>query len=467
MHLGAVLVLDPSIDVDVSDPDSASGLSPRVVAVLRQRVGKVPRLRGRLSSNRWGSGGAEWVEDLDFDPAAHVHHSRLPTPGGREELAARVGELLALPLAPGRPQWELHVLGDLAGGGAAVVAKLHHALGDGLRAVGLGLELFDPLEDLDPPPRPGLRPGLRVVPAPASTQRAGVGLPERVAGALSGAVSGMAAPVGRLLNPGIRWGEVTQRAGDARESAEIAAAVAHRMVLRPAPPSPLHVRSGPHRRFAMLRLDLDDLHRVRKTHGGTVNDVILAVVAGGLRRWLLLRNHTPTAALRALVPVSRTRRGGGEVAGNWLSGYLVDLPVHEPDPLARLQAVRQAMTANKAAGPTRGPGAFPLLADRLPALVHRWSAPLAAPLAAPAASRLFNTLVTLVPLPELPLRLAGARLREIYPVAPLAPGQGLGVAVSTFGATAHVGLHGDRAAMPDLDQVALALDDALAELLTC
>jgi WS/DGAT/MGAT family acyltransferase len=211
----------------------------------------------------------------------------------------------------------------------------------------------------------------------------------------------------------------------------------------------------------MVRLDLDGIHVVRKTHGGTVNDVLLAIVAGGLRSWLATRGDAGRGPLRALVPVSRPHPDPGDTCGNRLSGYLVDLPIEEPDPLARLTAVRDAMRANKAAGPNRGAGAFPTLVDYLPPIVPR----LAGPLAAPSSARLFNTVITQVPLPNLDLTLAGARLAEVYPVVPLAAGQALGIAVTTYGATAHVGLHADADALPDVDHLAAGLTNAHADLL--
>ena len=140
----------------------------------------------------------------------------------------------------------------------------------------------------------------------------------------------------------------------------------------------------------MLRAELDNVHRVRKAHGGIVNDVLLTLVAGALWDWLTGRGPAPTRPLRALVPVSHPHPDPADTAGNRLSGYLLDLPVHEPDPLQRLRAVRHAMTMNKAAGPGRRPGAFPVPAGLLPPLVHR----LATPMVALTAPRLFNTVIT-------------------------------------------------------------------------
>jgi WS/DGAT/MGAT family acyltransferase len=193
-----------------------------------------------------------------------------------------------------------------------------------------------------------------------------------------------------------------------------------------------------------------------------VHDVLLAVLTGALRRWLTGRGAAPDGvSLRALIPVSRPNRRPAEPrGGNTLSGYLCTLPVGEPDPLTRLGAIRAEMDRNKAAGSHRGAGALPLLADRLPPAVHR----LAGPFAGLGAPLLFDTVVTNVPVPSLPLHLAGAELREIYPIVPLAHGHALGVAVSTYRGTAHLALHVDRQALPDLDRLADSVPAALAAL---
>lgn len=225
--------------------------------------------------------------------------------------------------------------------------------------------------------------------------------------------------------------------------------------------SALAADSSGTRRLATAVLDEDEVRRVRRASGGTANDVLLAVVAGGLRRWLLDRGSpVPDARPRALVPVSRRRPGTPTGSGNKLSAYLLGLPVDEPDPAARLAAVRAAMERNKAAGPGRGAGAVALLADRLPPLAHRFGAPLAGG----AARILFDVLVTSVPLPRARLTLGGCPLREIYPMAPLARGQSLAVALSTYGGRVHVGLVADGKAVPDVDRLARALGEELTEL---
>jgi WS/DGAT/MGAT family acyltransferase len=217
------------------------------------------------------------------------------------------------------------------------------------------------------------------------------------------------------------------------------------------------------RRTAGVVIDLDDVHRVRKSEGGTVNDVLIAVVAGALRRWLDERGDGSEGVRpRALIPVSKRRPRTATPQGNRLSGYVIRLPVDDPDPLGRLGTVRAAMDRNKDAGPNRGAGAVALLADHVPPLGLR----LGGPLAGQAARLWFDILVTSVPLPSIGLKLGGNPVTEVYPLAPLARGQALAVAVSTYRGHVHYGLVADAKAVPDLDRLAEALTAEVETLIT-
>lgn len=166
------------------------------------------------------------------------------------------------------------------------------------------------------------------------------------------------------------------------------------------------------RRTAGVVIDIDDVHRIRKSEGGTVNDVLIALVAGALRRWLDERGDGSAGVRpRALIPVSKRRPRTAHPQGNRLSGYLIRLPVNDADPLSRLDTVRSAMDRNKDAGPNRGAGAVALLADHVPALGHR----LGGPLVGQAARLWFDILVTSVPLPSIGLKLGGNPVTEVYP----------------------------------------------------
>ncbi|MFF9623232.1 wax ester/triacylglycerol synthase family O-acyltransferase [Streptomyces griseosporeus] len=417
MHLGALGVFtahSPTAGAHAAD-------------LLAARSAAVPGLRMRIRDT-WqplraplGFGGATREPDPGFDPLRHVL-LHAPT----ADFHAAAGRLMERPLVRSRPPWEAHVLPGADGVSFAVLFKFHHALADGLRALGLAAAVLDPV-DL-PPARP----------RPEEPRRGPLPDVRRLPGLVRGALS----DVGRAL--------------------DIGASVAVSTLATRSTPALTADPSGT-RRTAGVVIDLDDVHRVRKTVGGTVNDVLIAVVAGALRRWLDERGDgSEGVAPRALIPVSKRRPRTAHPQGNRLSGYLIRLPVGDPDPLARLAAVRTAMDRNKDAGPGRGAGAVALLADHVPALGHR----IGGPLVGQAARLWFDLLVTSVPLPSLGLRLGGHPLTEVYPLAPLARGQSLAVAVSTYRGGVHYGLVADAEAVPDLDLLAKALTLEVETLLT-
>ena len=415
MHLGALGVF--SAHSPTAGAHAADLLAARAAAVpgLRMRIRDVWQPLLPLAF-----GGATREPAPDFDPLQHV---RLHAPTA--DFHAVAGRLMERPLERGRPPWEAHVLPGEDGTSFAVLFKFHHALADGLRALMLAAALMDPMDMPEPRPRPAepprsFLPDVRKLP---------------------GLVRGTLSDVGRALDIGT---SVARATWDVRSS-----------------PALTSEPTGT-RRTAGVVVDLDEVHRIRKTEGGTVNDVLIAVVAGALRRWLDERGDgSDGVAPRALIPVSKRRPRTAHPQGNRLSGYLIRLPVDDPDPLARLRTVRTAMDRNKDAGPNRGAGAVALLADHVPPLGHR----LGGPVVGQAARLLFDILVTSVPLPSLGLKLGGCPVTEVFPLAPLARGQALAIAVSTFRGRVHYGLVADAAAVPDLDRLADALTKEVAGLL--
>ncbi|WP_190814202.1 wax ester/triacylglycerol synthase family O-acyltransferase [Saccharopolyspora pogona] len=428
MHLGAVAVFAPRRPVHPG----------RVAGVLAGRAAQIPRLNLRVRSSWFPPGHAHWEEPSDFHTRDHVHTHHLPSPGGREELAVLVAELNALPLDLSRPLWELHVITGLDGDRVAVLVKLHHALADGCGAVEAGLGLLDGFTP-DPPPQQTTPPADPLLNA---AWRA----------------------VTRLSRPHRLLGDALSAAGDLPATVEqtvgIASAVVRNMRL-PAPDSPLHARASAARRVALIPIERRDMRRIRTRHGGTTNDIALTVLTGALRRWLATRGHPLDGlTVRALVPVNHRSREKSRPDNNQLSGYLCDLPVGEPDPVTRLRIVRAAMDRNKSAGPLHGPGAFPVLAGRMPPLVHQ----LTSSLAGHSAGLLFDTVITNVPLPGIPVSLDGAPLRELYPLAPLAAGHALSIAVTPYRKFVHIGVQANRCAVGDLEKLSEALPHAVAEL---
>ncbi|MFB8038364.1 WS/DGAT domain-containing protein, partial [Streptomyces sp. NPDC056004] len=310
---------------------------------------------------------------------------------------------------------------------------LHHALADGMRAVAIGAGIFDEI---------------------AAVGRTRAGTPARRARAVP--------PRSWMPGPRQVAGFALGRIEDLGRAFGVGASMVRASRLDPRGTPALTASSSGTRRLATADLDLEAVQRIRRAAGGTTNDVLLAIVAGALRRWMRERGEPlPAEDPRALVPVSRRRPGQAAATGNKLSAYLLGLPVGEPDPWRRIAVVRAAMDRNKAAGPFRGAGAVAVLADQLPSLAHRFGAPIAGN----AARMLFDVLVTSVPLPRSALSLGGCPLRAVYPMAPLARGQSLAVALSTYGGRVRVGLVADGEALPDLDRLARCADDELAELL--
>jgi hypothetical protein len=368
----------------------------RLRSLIAERAARLPALRVT------GSWFPSWWPASDFDPAAHVHGFEV---GDQRTFEAYAAGWLATPLDLSRPPWDVHVVTGLPDDRFAVLVKLHHSLADGAGAVALAGALLD-----------GGLPSIRsTAPRPV-----GLGETAAMAGAVARAVR--RPPVPAMLTPALTAG-------------------------------------GTARRVAFVRLDLTDVRQIRRQHGGTTNDVALAVLAGGLRDWLRSRD-VPVHGLtpRALIPVNTRVRGGA--GGNQLSGFLCDLPVGLADPVARLRAVRAAMDANKAAGPSRGAGTLAILANRVPSALHR----LCTPLAGIGAPLLFDTVVTTVPLPSVRLGIDGAPLVEIYPFGPLAPGHALGVAISPYRDAVHIGLQTDRDAVPDIDVLAHAISKSCTTL---
>lgn len=314
MHLAALGVF--TANSPTAGAHAAELLATRAAAVpgLRMRIRDVwlPDVRLPLAF-----GGATREPVADFEPFDHV---RLHAPTADFHEVA--GRLMERPLERGRPPWEAHVLPGEDGTTFAVLFKFHHALADGLRALTLAAAVMDPMDLPAPRPRPAEPPR---------------GLLDEVR-KLPDLVRGTFSDLGRALDIGASVARTTL---DATLGARSSTA--------------LTSEASGTRRTAGVLVDLDDVHRIRKTVGGTVNDVLIAVVAGALRRWLDERGDgSEGVAPRALIPVSRRRPRTAYPQGNRLSGYLMKLPVDDPDPLGRLRTVRMAMDRNKDAGPNRG-----------------------------------------------------------------------------------------------------------------
>jgi WS/DGAT/MGAT family acyltransferase len=432
MNLGGLAIFRPA-----RPPDPG-----RIACLLADRAQRQPLLRQRLQPALSALATATWAEDSGFRVADHIHLHQIDGPGSADKVAALAAELMVRPLPRTRPLWEFHVISGMGGNRFAILVKMHHAFTDGLAALDVGLRVLD-----ESRPRNGGAPAPPPSTPPASTPPAST--------APSSTPSSMLLRLWRV--PGDLRDAVEGAIEQMAEATGIAASVLRRVRLPP-PGSPLVISSSGQRVLATARLDLRQIRRIRAHFGGTVNDVLLSVVAGALREWLIGRGDLVEGSLRAFVPVSRRARSSDRIGRNQVSGYLCELPVSEPDPGERLLRIRAAMQRNKATGTDRGVGAIPLLADRLPPAVHR----VAAPVAGQGAALLFDLMVTSIPLPAMRFTLDGAELEEVYPLAPLAPGQALVVGLSWYRDSAYVALLADRDGFPDVQRLADAIAPAAA-----
>ena len=437
MHVGGVAIFDPPAD----------GFDyERLVELITQRIALVPRYRQKVRSIPGRLANPVWVDDEDFDVTYHVRRSALPKPGTDSQLRELVGRLMSRRLDRGRPLWEIYLVEGLAEGRVGIITKTHHAMVDGVAAVDIGTVILDltptPREVPEDDWRPSREPG------PASL--------------VVGAMTDMVKRPTQALDTA-RAAVVDARATAGKVSGLAGGVLASMVTMaRPAPDSPLNVRIGEQRRFGMASTDLDDYKLVRKAHGGTVNDVVLATVAGALRAWLLTRGEAvnPTTVIRAMVPVSVRADGAPSQLGNRVSSYFVDLPVGEGNAVMRLHQVSFAMRGHKESGQSVGADALVQMSGFAPPTIHS----LGARVASGITRRLFNLVVTNVPGPQYPLYAAGARMLAMHPVVPLAKGQGLSIGLTSYDGGVYYGLNADRDALPDVDVLAALLEESLGEL---
>lgn len=427
MHLGALATFRPA---DFGDPG-------RVATLLAQRAQRLPVLRRRVEPSWIPLAAATWADEPGFCAEDHIQVHHFDGHAGLDGAAGLAAELMVHPLSRSRPLWEFHVIAGSGWDRFAVLFKMHHAVGDGLNALKIGVQVLDGFANRAGSARRGeqLRDGTSSAAEPDVLARLWQ-VPGDVRDVMDGVVEQLT--------------DVSAMAASVLRSARL-----------PAPGSPLVITSSGHRALKVASLDLEQIRRIRRAYGGTVNDVLLSVVTGALRRWLLTRgDQIDGLVLRAFVPVSRRARARRQAGGNRLSGYLCNLPVGERDAGERLLTVRRTMERNRAAGPSRGPGAIPLLADRLPAAVHR----VAAPVAGQGAALLFDLIVTSIPVSTIPFTLDGAELAEVFPIAPLLAGQALVIGLSWYQNRAYVALHADRDGLPDVHRLAEAIEPSAGEL---
>ena len=435
LHVAAVMMFDGS-------PPTADEL----IEAIESRLHLVPRYRQKLAFVPFGQGRPRWVDDPHLNLSYHVRSTGLPSPGSEAQLKALAGRILSQKLDRDKPLWELYIVDGLDGGERfAVISKTHHALVDGISGVDIISVLFDASPEPKAPPAPGKRWLPR--PLPSRTQLLAEALIER------------ATVPGEIVR-GVRAAfRAPRRMAEAAVGMLAGVGAMAWAGINPAPPSPYNCDIGPHRRFTWVRVSLADVKEIKNALGGTVNDVMLAIVAGALGRDLRRRGMDVRGLeLKAMVPVSVRSDEARGALGNQVAAMMAPLPVGCDDAQVRFDAISTAMRRIKDSGQAVGAQVLTELTG------------FASPNVMSQASRVvvrqrwFNLVVTNVPGPQFPLYLMGREMLEIFPMVPLVERQALGVAIMSYNGKISFGLVGDYDLMADIDQLAKDFRSSLAEI---
>jgi len=458
-HVGSLILLDPS-----TAPGGVWNLET-VRAVLEPRLHLAAPLRQRLVEVPLGLGRPYWVDDPHFDIEFHLRELALPAPGTHEQLGEQVARIHARQLDRSRPLWETYVITGLEGDRCAYYSKVHHAAIDGVS----GAEILETIMDVTVEPRdvaPEEQPFVpRRMPSRVSLTRRGVqqlaANPVEVLRTVPGSLQYVDQLPGAANFPGTHL--ISSTAGLVARLVGEGPTHAGARELRP-PRTPLNGTITAHRRFAFGSLPLEDVKAVKNHFGMTVNDVVMALTAAALRRWLLDHDALPADPLVAAVPVSIRATDQKGSLGNQVSVMLAELATHLADPRERLEFMRRSMLEAK-----RAFNAVPasLLQD-LSALIPTALSGLAARALFKLATMPglpFNLFVSNVPGPQLPLYIAGARVEGIYPVSAVTDMTGgLNITLFSYNGSLDFGLIACREMVPDVWNLITYLEDAMAEM---
>jgi WS/DGAT/MGAT family acyltransferase len=433
MHVGSVALFEGRA------PDPG-----RLIAHIESRLHLVPRYRQKLAFPPLAQARPVWIDDPHFNPGYHVRHTALPAPAGEEDLRRLAGRVFAQRLDRSKPLWEIWLVDRVGEDRFALISKTHHCLVDGVSGVDIATVVFD--LEADPPPPPEPPPVWHPRPEPSAASLVADALAERVTAPADAARAAAAV------------------ATDPRSSAGLAARALGGMgsflrAAASAPPSPLNVPIGPHRRFAFHEASLDHVKAIKSGLGGTVNDVVLAAVAGGLRRWMLAEGHEVGGPeLKAMVPMSTRADAERGALGNRVTTLYAPLPVGVAGVRDRFRIVHEAMAGLKESGQAVGADVLTRLTGFAPPTVLAQAARLQ------GRQRLFNLTVTNVPGPQFALYLLGQRLAAVYPQVPLARNTALGIAIMSYDGKLFFGLLSDYDALPDVELVADCLGQEIEAL---
>ena len=442
MHVAGVMLFDaaplrtPGGGIDVQ----------KIRRYVASRLHLMPRYRQRIARIPFENHPV-WVDDDRFNLEYHVRHTALPLPGGDEQLKRLTGRIISQQLDRGKPLWELWIVEGLDGDRFAMISKTHHCMIDGVAAIDLASVLLSPSPDATIPDAQPWKPRS----APSRSELVMEEAWRRLATPLEfgrAVLDAMQNPVETAESMGEQIFAVSETLGAG---------------LFPASESPFNQPIGPHRRFEWTAIELADVKRVKNALGGTVNDVVLATVAGAVGSFLSGRGFSPEEIaeldFRALVPVSLRASSERGTLGNRIASWAASLPIAETDPRRRLQAVCAVTADLKQSRLAMG-------AEVL-ARVSEWtvSTLLSLAMRLAARARSFNLTVTNVPGPQIPLYLIGSRMLAAYPLGPLFLNQALNIALVSYDGRLHWGLNADWDVLPDLRDLVTAIRASFDELL--
>jgi len=437
-------------------------------AQVESRLHLLEPLRRKLVSVPLGLDHPLWIEDPDFDLDYHVRHTGVPPPGNDEQLGDVIARIVGRPLDRNRPLWESYVIEGLEGDRFAILTKVHHATVDGASGAELltmmmdETEAGDPVAPPDQPWTPERRPTdlevlARILPNLIRKPGRAVLVTARTMRQLGQATRNpIMAEAGRQLRNSLRGPLGTvMNLGRQREDAN----PLPRLPTLSAPKTPFNQAITAHRRFAFRSTSLDTVKQVKNALGATVNDVVMAVCAGGLRTWLIRHGALPDAPLVSMIPVSIRTGEETEKWTNRVSGLAAVLPTDIEDPIERVKAVHEAMVGAKELWNALPAEALTDFAQFPPPAVFAQATRLVTRLG--RQSPAFNLVISNVPGPRQPLFMAGARLMHYFPVSTILDGQGLNITVQSYLDTLDFGLVSCRELVPDLWDL---LDDIMKDL---
>jgi diacylglycerol O-acyltransferase / wax synthase len=433
--------------VEIFDPGDTGFDHAALIRLIGERLAFVPRYRQRVRRVPGGVANPVWADDPHFDLAYHVRRSALPRPGSLDQLRELVARIVSRPLDRHRPLWEVYFVEGLADGRVAVLTKSHQALVDGAQVVDLAQVLLD------------RGPERRALGADEWRPERPVSPTGLLLDAVRDSVASPLTTVDTVRGLADAWLRRTDEA-----LGRVGAVVNALAAGRSDHDSPLGGALSQQRLFVTVRRGLAEHRTVRDVHGGTVNDVVLAVVTGGLRAWLMTRAESlgGLRQVRAVIPVSvHDQELEATSVGSQIAPHFVDLPVGEPSPVVRLHQVSYSFKAHKETGRAVAANRIAGIAGFAPSTFHA----IGSRVAYEQLRRGIQLSVTNVPGPQSPLYAAGAVMEQTYPVPPLLPGHALAIGVTSYDGQVFYGVTADRALVPDAETFAVCVSDALEELL--